>query len=507
MDILGIANHVQQQGELGRQQGTTQRLNRLAGQAYGAPDAQQRNGYLQQMVATDPKAGIDMQNTMQGQDDRQARQAANVAKSMLAAVESKNPAMIEGTWRAVRPFLQQLAPDREVPEAWSPELEAGLHQAVAAGGEAGAAGRVHSQRVGADGFVYNTMSDGTMVNTGIRADPRFQARNYGDRDVVFDPRTGTFREGGAPAPGDAQGAPGSPATIPTSNAPTQAVTSAGEVIDLRGVDDPGLRAQIAANPEYFNGLSAQAHDAPADAPQQPFMPQTVAQPPTYQAPRRGLSPAEQAAAQRAAVDDARADRIEQRQLRADQRDEQRFQRELTGELKPADRQKLAVQAQKSKRSLDGMRANVSQTVGLIDRILQRKGDFRGVTGVGASMRHIPGSPWANLGSDLDQLRTRSAFSTLQEMRANSPTGGALGAVSDRENAMLQQAAANLASSQSPDQLERNLREYRQVLLNSVSRLNQAYADDYGDKFGQPAPQPQPRAPQAPAAPGGFRILD
>ena len=40
-NILGLMDYVQKQGDLGRQQGQTQSFNRLAGQAYTAPAAQQ----------------------------------------------------------------------------------------------------------------------------------------------------------------------------------------------------------------------------------------------------------------------------------------------------------------------------------------------------------------------------------------------------------------------------------------------------------------------------------
>jgi hypothetical protein len=54
------------------------------------------------------------------------------------------------------------------------------------------------------------------------------------------------------------------------------------------------------------------------------------------------------------------------------------------------------------------------------------------------------------------VKANAGFDRLQEMRNNSPTGGALGQVSEREIAFLQSTIGNLEQSQSADQLRQNL---------------------------------------------------
>ena len=53
------------------------------------------------------------------------------------------------------------------------------------------------------------------------------------------------------------------------------------------------------------------------------------------------------------------------------------------------------------------------------------------------------------------------------MRAASPTGGALGNVSDQEGARLASAYGNLEQSQSQAQFERNLKRVKNIYLDIV----------------------------------------
>lgn len=154
-NILDVANYVQQQGQLGRQQGTAQRFNQLAGQAYTAPAGAPRNALLGQAVTTDPSAGIALGNQLAARDSAQqaAQQTAEVdhmkklggaARYMAQALQSKNPAQVAGAWQAVRPYLAQLT-GKEPPQQWDPAMEPALYQAIAAtGGEPDVKGVVTS---------------------------------------------------------------------------------------------------------------------------------------------------------------------------------------------------------------------------------------------------------------------------------------------------------------------------------------------------------------------------
>lgn len=93
-------------------------------------------------------------------------------------------------------------------------------------------------------------------------------------------------------------------------------------------------------------------------------------------------------------------------------------------------------------------------------------------GVGSLIAAIPGTPAADLAANLDTLEANLSFERLAEMRANSPTGGALGQITVRELDLLGATIANIRNSQSPEQLRRNL----QVIDGALARLEAAYAE-------------------------------
>jgi hypothetical protein len=116
-------------------------------------------------------------------------------------------------------------------------------------------------------------------------------------------------------------------------------------------------------------------------------------------------------------------------------------------------------------------------------------------GLGSLIAAIPGTPAADLAANLDTLEANLSFERLAEMRANSPTGGALGQITVRELDLLGATIANIRNSQSPEQLRRNL----QVIDGALARLEAAYAE-----AGLPSPVSGGGAPPTPAPSGGGR---
>lgn len=90
--------------------------------------------------------------------------------------------------------------------------------------------------------------------------------------------------------------------------------------------------------------------------------------------------------------------------------------------------------------------------------------------VGAMTKGWPGSPAFNLDKDLDTLKARAGFEELAAMRKASPTGGALGQVTERELAMLQASEANLDVGQGEKQIDRNLDRFRGTLTSRTPGL-------------------------------------
>lgn len=85
-----------------------------------------------------------------------------------------------------------------------------------------------------------------------------------------------------------------------------------------------------------------------------------------------------------------------------------------------------------------------------------------VTSFGSLLKSVPGTPARDMLGLIDTVKANVGFDKLQQMRAASPTGGALGQVSERENELLQSVIGNLELSQSEDQLRFNLQRVKDV---------------------------------------------
>jgi len=101
---------------------------------------------------------------------------------------------------------------------------------------------------------------------------------------------------------------------------------------------------------------------------------------------------------------------------------------------------------------------------------------------GSLVGAIPGTPAADFAKDVGTLLANAGFDRLQEMRDNSPTGGALGQVSEMELQLLQSAAQNLMNSQSEGQFRKNLASFQQQRIRSMQNVRKAYEEDY-QRFG------------------------
>jgi len=115
--------------------------------------------------------------------------------------------------------------------------------------------------------------------------------------------------------------------------------------------------------------------------------------------------------------------------------------------------------------------------------------------IGSQLSKIPGTPAYDLSQTLDTLLASAGFETLQEMRDNSPTGGALGSVTERELALLQATWGSLQQSQSKEQFEANLDRFNRQLQQSWDRVNNAYQRDYGVPYFQDGQRPITPSPQ------------
>lgn len=84
----------------------------------------------------------------------------------------------------------------------------------------------------------------------------------------------------------------------------------------------------------------------------------------------------------------------------------------------------------------------------------------GLGGVAAPF--MPNTPHFDAYTALETVKSNIGFDKLQEMRANSPTGGALGQVSDFENRLLQATMGSLDMKQRAPSLLRNMQRIRRI---------------------------------------------
>jgi hypothetical protein len=66
------------------------------------------------------------------------------------------------------------------------------------------------------------------------------------------------------------------------------------------------------------------------------------------------------------------------------------------------------------------------------------------------------------------------------MRNNSPTGGALGQVVERELQRLENTVASLDPGQTEDQIRGNVKKIRDYIIGREQRMQEAFDLDYGD---------------------------
>jgi hypothetical protein len=101
----------------------------------------------------------------------------------------------------------------------------------------------------------------------------------------------------------------------------------------------------------------------------------------------------------------------------------------------------------------------------------------------------------------DKILARGGFKELQDMRAASPTGGALGNVSNQEGTQLRQSFAAIDRVQDAADVQKAINTAITDLQGSKGRVREAYDMTYDYKGGASATPPPPPPPPAPSAGG------
>jgi hypothetical protein len=133
---------------------------------------------------------------------------------------------------------------------------------------------------------------------------------------------------------------------------------------------------------------------------------------------------------------------------------------------------------------------------------------------GTILKHVPYTDANKLHNLLLTIKANIGFDRLSEMRANSPTGGALGQVSELENLLLQATQGSLDQNQRPEELKKTLDMIRVNLAQLRAETELAFKSDYAEVLSQPntqrtemggapGPPPMPGARWSESAKGWF----
>lgn len=121
---------------------------------------------------------------------------------------------------------------------------------------------------------------------------------------------------------------------------------------------------------------------------------------------------------------------------------------------------------------------MNQLATAANELLQNQTGLNAVTGLSSYLPSVT-APARNADAQLETLKSKVAFSALQAMRDASKTGGALGQVTERELAMLQNSLVPLNQAQTKDQFDKALRDLIAFTEQSKARIRAGYNQKYG----------------------------
>lgn len=131
-------------------------------------------------------------------------------------------------------------------------------------------------------------------------------------------------------------------------------------------------------------------------------------------------------------------------------------------------------------------SKLRRTIDNIDKVAMDALDNGGwgETGMtGAIMSGVPGSASYDLRGDIKTIDANSAFDALSAMRNASPTGGALGSITEKELDLLKSSVANLDPNKSSGAFIGSLAEAKRAYLDMLGKLDPNAVAEYKSKPG------------------------
>jgi hypothetical protein len=151
----------------------------------------------------------------------------------------------------------------------------------------------------------------------------------------------------------------------------------------------------------------------------------------------------------------------------------------SGALSPKQKQDLELKKPETVGVVEYALDQTRQLSNTARRLLANPNLERAFGPIGIVESQIPGTPAANILAELDVLRNQSFVQGLQAMRAASPTGGAVGNVSNAEGQRFENLQAALRQIQTGKQARSELERLVRELDESEDRLKNAFERTYG----------------------------
>lgn len=155
---------------------------------------------------------------------------------------------------------------------------------------------------------------------------------------------------------------------------------------------------------------------------------------------------------------------------------------ITYQVMPIPGSQAAADVERAAAAKDAAREGGIKTAGVVltnideaQRIIKNsKLPTAGFTG--SMLKKIPGTAATDVGALVNTIKANIGFDKLQAMRDASPTGGALGQVSNQEIDFLQSTLNNLNQEQSQEQFNSQLQILENQYLQTIAKFN-AYPEE------------------------------
>lgn len=125
----------------------------------------------------------------------------------------------------------------------------------------------------------------------------------------------------------------------------------------------------------------------------------------------------------------------------------------------------------------------------IDRLLSKVDGGMASGWVGSKLAGVAGTDASDVSELIAGIDANLAFDKIQAMRAASPTGAALGAVSEGELKLLKSAMGSIAQRQSKDQLKFNANRVKDIYIDTVHGPGTAKRMREAQAANKPPPGP------------------